>query len=53
MAIWLNTSVLGLYLLHNLCYDVIILYILSLVGDFVTAIITFNFISFYFARRLA
>ena len=29
-----------------------LLSILSFVGDFVTAIIIFNFISFYFTRRL-
>ena len=30
----------------------ILVFILSFVGDFVTAVIIFNFITFYFARRL-
>ena len=36
----------------TIIYAMILLSILSFVGDFVTAIIIFNFISFYFARRL-
>ena len=37
----------------TIIYAMILLSILSFVGDFVTAIIIFNFISFYFPRRLA